>query len=257
MSNSFIDQVEVAYAQFNALKTLETSAPSRFEHTRFGDLVVTRDHTRPDSYYNRILGLTSDSLSDLDPAILWIQDGTATASNVRIDVETENDVGDTLGNLGFDNVDALIWLHVDPIAPLEGSDPAEPDSGQARLLTTADWPAQRQLLEGHGPIADAMWNEKRRYLCTDTFRWFGIFEGALLVSAASSWIRGDLAILGSAFTLPAWRGRGYQRRLLDIRRRMTPGQLLVDVAPDSASYRNCVRSGFIDLSHRQVWTREL
>lgn len=66
---------------------------------------------------------------------------------------------------------------------------------------------------------------------------------------------GSNAILGSAFTVPDWRGQGCELQLLHARRRLTPGTLFVDVAPDSTSYRNCVRAGFSDLQTRLVWTR--
>jgi hypothetical protein len=255
MNASVVNGFEVDYARFNALKTLETSAPSRFEHTLFGDLVVTRDLARPDSYYNRILGLGARPTPNLDRAISWIQDGAAPGSGVRVDVEAQNGAADTLRGLGFEHVDTLIWLHADPIGRVKESDLAKPDSGRARLLTTADWSVLRRLLEEHGPVADVIWRDKRKYLCTKSFRWFGIFEDDQLVSAASSWVTGSIAILGSAFTVPDWRGRGYQRQLLDTRRRVTPGRLFVDVAPESTSYRNCVLAGFIDFCHRQVWTR--
>ncbi|MGZ0178090.1 MAG: hypothetical protein ACKVIQ_14565 [Acidimicrobiales bacterium] len=109
------------------------------------------------------------------------------------------------------------------------------------------------MLDRHGPIADAACNDKRIHLCTDTFQWFGIFEDDHLVSAASRWVNSSIAISGRAFTVPARRGHGYQQQLLNARRRLTPGQLFVDVAPGSTSYRNCVRAGFMDLGHRQVW----
>jgi GNAT superfamily N-acetyltransferase len=256
-----INGFEVDYARFNALKTVATATPSAFEHIRLGGLYVTRDQARPDSYYNRILGLTTASDPGLSDALSWIHDGIDPGVSVRIDIEADTEVADTevadtVRQLGFQHVDTLIWLHADPIAPAEEADPAEPDLGRARLLTTADWPALRGLLERHGPIADAIWIDKRTHLCTDTFRWFGIFDGDWLVSAASSWITGSYAILGSAFTVPDWRGRGYQRQLLDTRRQLTPGRLFVDVAPESTSYRNCVQAGFVDLGFRQVWIRE-
>jgi hypothetical protein len=251
-----INRFEVDYARFNALKTVATATPSAFEHIRFGDLYVTRDQARSDSYYNRILGLTKASTPGLNDALSWIHDDTEPQSSVRVDVEAQSDVGDTLRHLGFQNVDTLIWLHAVSSAP--GQDPysGEPDSRRPRLLTTVDWPALRRLLEGHGPIADVVWNDKRIHFCTDTFRWFGIFDGHRLVSAASIWITGSDAILGSAFTVPDWRGQGCQLRLLHARRRLTPGTLFVDVAPDSTSYRNCVRAGFTDLDYRQIWIRQ-
>lgn len=251
-----INGFEVEYARFNALKTFATTSPSAFEHIRLGDLYITRDQARPDSYYNRILGPTTMSAPGLNYALSWIHDGTEPESSIRIDIEADNQVADTLRNLGFQHVDSLIWLRADPIGPGQDPDSGKPDSNRARLLTTADWPALRGLLEGHGPITDAIWNDRRIHLCTDTFRWFGIFEGDWLVSAASSWITGSSAILGSALTVPDRRGRGYQRQLLDARRRLTPGALFVDVAPESTSYRNCLRAGFTDLEFRQVWIRE-
>ena len=104
-----INGFEVDYARFNALKTVATTTPSAFEHIRFGDLHITRDQTRAESYYNRILGLTEASTAGLNDALSWIHDGTEPESSVRVDVGAQNNVGDTLRHLGFQNIDAPMW----------------------------------------------------------------------------------------------------------------------------------------------------
>jgi len=75
------------------------------------------------------------------------------------------------------------------------------------------------------------------------------------VSAASAWRHPQGTVLGSAFTHPSFRARGFHSQLLQARIEAIPGQLFVDCSPDTSSHRNCLRAGFIEYETRQVWVR--
>jgi len=245
---SIIDRIEVDHARFNALKTFSTNEPSLFEQTRFGDLIATRDPARPDSYYNRVLGLTADNAALLDQAMAWILGAARPGQRIRIDVNADTARLMQLVDRGFELVDALVWLRFDTDATRSGI-----GEGDCRSLTVHDRPELRRLLHAHGHIPDKIWQMKRMYLCTETFRWVGVFDHHQLVSAASTWVTTDAVVLGSAYTRPHWRGRGYQQQLLEARVRAAGAAAYVDVAPGSTSYRNCKRGGFEDFEHRQIW----
>ena len=250
-----IDEFEVAYARFNAQKTLLALDPSEFQQATFGTLTATQDRTRLDPYYNRILGVTTESLGDLQDAIAWIRLGTGRDQNIRIDVGSGVDSW-ALRDLGFRSDRSLVWLWASPTGDDQARDDTTAAGTQVRPLTPQDWDALKQLLEHHGPISGRRWREQRYRYCSDTFRWFGVFDGDQLVSAASAWTTGDVTIFGSALTLPAFRERGYHLHLLEERLRLTDGWAFVDVEPDTTSHRNCLRAGFDELEQREIWIRD-
>jgi GNAT superfamily N-acetyltransferase len=87
-------------------------------------------------------------------------------------------------------------------------------------------------------------------------RRFLVLAGGVPVAAAGMTIHQDVAVLGGASTLPAFRGRGAQSRLLRHRLRLAADAgcaLAVATArPDSVSAANLGRAGFRVL-RRSVW----
>ena len=245
-----LDEIEVDYARFNAAKTLGTLEPSGFEVERVGGLVATRDRARGDAYYNRILGVDVANADHVDAAVDWIRAGTGAEKPIRIDIATGTDpFGEARDDLV--RADTLVWLQHQSPSPLPAASPPT-----ARRLTSDDRPALRELLTWHGEIADDVWDAKQHYLCTADFRWFGVFDGKKLVSAASIWVHPQAAIFGSGFTVPHARGQGHHQRLLELRLIEVDALdtvALVDVEPRSQSHRNCLRYGFTELETREVW----
>lgn len=246
-----IDEIEIEYARFNAMKTVSSLAPSQFEDARMGGLDVTRDPARNDGYYNRILGLDIDTIPLVDDALSFIGSGP-----VRVDLASSSlQIEQELARRHFVRGESFVWLHATRKRTAATADDADLSSTVVELRPD-DAPALRTLLEVEGAIDDAIWRAKQDFLFCDAFRWFAIKRGPTLVAAASLWLAKHSAVFGSAFTLPEHRGAGHQRSLIHARSRATELQLLVDVEPDSTSHRNCKRSGFQQIEMRHSWIRE-
>ncbi len=248
-----LNNIEVAYAKFNADKTVSVLEPSAFEVQRFGSLVVTRDRTRPDAYYHRIVGLTSTSLGDLDAALAFL--GAAAA---RVDVTNAVDkfelIAAALNARGFVAGAQMAWLQ--QTAPDTGNDGAvAADSSDVIALTSADHLFVRAMLEREGAVTDEMWEAKRPFIFAPGMRWWGIAVEHVPVAVASAWTwsggTSPVSLFGSAGTVAAYRRRGFQRQLLHARLAALVGLCWVDVEAGSISHRNCLRAGFTD-SHVQT-----
>ncbi|MFG6503764.1 GNAT family N-acetyltransferase [Microbacterium sp. P05] len=91
-------------------------------------------------------------------------------------------------------------------------------------------------------------------------RVFGAWDGDLLIGAGAVHLLGEAASLNTGATLPSHRRRGVQGALISARVRAAAdaGCRLVSAetgsSPDSPSYRNLVRAGFVHLYDRQNWT---
>jgi GNAT superfamily N-acetyltransferase len=247
-----LDRLDLAYARFNALKTVSTVRDSRFTEHAVGPLTVTTDGARDGAYYNRVIGLTPGSIAFLDKALRLLSD----RPRVRVDVETGDvsRLAPVLRSIGFRLTAELAWLGADP-------EEAAPDTAptSVRRLTPDDLDAVRSLLELEGRIDDDIWDARRAHLGTETFRLFGLHAGKDLVAMATCWRSGEHAILGNAFTLPAHRGRGHQRALLAARlvdaRDLGLDFVATDVEPGTASHRNCRAVGLPEIRAQSVWER--
>jgi GNAT superfamily N-acetyltransferase len=86
---------------------------------------------------------------------------------------------------------------------------------------------------------------------------FQLLDGSGPIAAAAMTIHGEVAVLGGASTLPAYRGRGAQSRLLRHRLSVaaTEGCVLAvaTASAGSVSAANLRKAGF-ELHHRQAWT---
>ena len=249
--------LDIAYARFNAAKTVSDPRDSQFTTKTAGALTVTMDHARDGAYYNRVIGLAADTLADLDPALEHLQDCPA----VRIDVNEPVDasVAQALTRRGFSPGERLVWL----AAPAAGA-AADP---RVSRLGPAERDRVRAILELEGAIADDLWASRSPLLCTETFRFFAVEIDGALAALATTYIpdapsdrgQSDLAILGNAFTRPAYRGRGFQTALLATRRADAAAlgipTVVTDVEPGATSLRNCERSGFSQLGTQTLWIR--
>jgi len=246
LSSAELDAVEVAHARFNAQKTLTSALSSEFETRLFGSLTATRDQNRRDPYYNRVLGLGQGMESDLLAALSWIRE--VGGLDARVDVVRTRHLERLLVDNHFSYASTLAWLSHEADAPTLAATP-----GAVRELSSFDHSAIHTLLSDQHRVEGSAWERKRHYYCTNTFRWFGIFDGDVLASGASIWNEGSTNVLGSAYTLPSHRGLGNQQQLLAARVASCRGPVLVDVAPGSVSLRNCLRAGFREVEERQVW----
>ena len=242
-----LTRLDVEYARFNALKTVNDGRPSLFRVIPLGPLTVTRDPNRGDSYYQRVLGLTEESLPRLDDALEALRSAPA----VRLDVEesASETVRSALRERGFAPAHRLTWLV------------AEAESGETPAnvlrLSPGEVDRVRPLLELEGSIDPEIWTARREHHCTETFRTFAVESEGALVSMATTFAGEHGTVLGNAFTHPDHRGRGYQSDLLVARladaHSIGRDHVLTDVEPDTTSHRNAIRRGFRLLHEQAVW----
>jgi GNAT superfamily N-acetyltransferase len=116
---------------------------------------------------------------------------------------------------------------------------------------------RRVLLDGYGvagSAAELLAAEHRR----PEVRGFLAYEDATAVGAAAYTVHGEVAVLGGASTLPAFRGRGVQTGLLTHRLHAAAAEgcdlAVATAAPGSVSESNLERSGFSVLRCPR-WTR--
>jgi GNAT superfamily N-acetyltransferase len=92
----------------------------------------------------------------------------------------------------------------------------------------------------------------------DAYR-FMAFEGNTPIATGSLSVHGDVAILAGASTVPAARGRGAQRKLLEVRLAFAAslGCTLATMGalPGSRSQRNAEQSGFRIAYTRIKWAK--
>ncbi|WP_436493735.1 GNAT family N-acetyltransferase [Actinokineospora sp. HUAS TT18] len=90
-------------------------------------------------------------------------------------------------------------------------------------------------------------------------RRFLVIERGTPIAAAAMTIHGGVAVLGSASTLPAHRGKGAQSRLLQRRLQVAAragcGLAVATASPDSTSEANLRRAGFT-VHRRATWRRQ-
>lgn len=243
-------KLDVAYAGFNALKTLGDPRDSRFSVVDVGPLTVTSDRARTSTYYNRIVGLSPATLRWLDDALKLFDDADR---GPRIDVVIEDmDALDTpLRKRGFVAGDELLWLESGPsrITP----------SVPVRRLSPTDADRILPLLEHQGPVDPDLWQRRRHHHGTERFRAFVVEAEGEVVSMATTFVVDRGAILGNAYTREGSRGRGYQGALIAARladaTRLGLECVLTDVEPETVSARNCEKHGFTPNVHLCLWER--
>ena len=252
-----IPALDLAYARFNARKTVATAAPSEFRVERIGDAIATFDPAREDGYYQRVIGLGgSDAAVAREALARYGRDGA-----VRMDLR-----GDPEPELG----DALLAAGLLPAAPLlylgaelpRGGAPSRATDG---AVTVERWTNDRadeflDLLQHEvGPIAGEIREARRPFFGTDTFRVFVAAVDGERAGWATSFVAENAAFLGNAFTRPELRRRGAQGALVRARlrdaERMGVDCAITDVSPDTESARNAQRAGLRPIARFAVWER--
>ncbi|MCB0033493.1 MAG: GNAT family N-acetyltransferase [Anaerolineales bacterium] len=243
-----LQAVDVAYARYNARKTFSDARASQFVSQQVGPFVMTQDATRSDSYYNRILGVTRYNIGRLPQAISQF---SPLPHSLRVDVVAAEApvVEEQLHQLEFQQSETVLWLWAHPTE--------RPLSVAVQLLLPDQIDRLRPLFETKRPLDNSLWDARKRYLSTAELQTFVIEADGLLVAMASIFLRGETAVLGNAFTLPAYRGRGYQQALLQARLNDVYQRQInlawVDVEADTSSDRNCRRIGFKPFVEIEAW----
>lgn len=244
-----LTELDAEYARLNSVKTVGDARDSAFAIHKAGSLTVTVDENRVDSYYNRVLGLKPESLSSLDAALELL----SASPKVRIDSDlSDREVMESpLRARGFAPVAKLNWLSA---RPRVSSHPAV-----VIRLGPDERDRVREVLELRGAIDDDLWADRRSRLCTETFRAFAVESDNGIAAMATTFIGEHGAIFGNAFTRVEWRGRGFQRALLQARlndaANLGLDLVVTDVEPGTTSERNCQRAGFSLFCEQLIWER--
>ncbi|MEZ4335425.1 MAG: hypothetical protein R3B82_02260 [Sandaracinaceae bacterium] len=250
---SALEALDVAYARFNAERSLRARDPELLVH-EVGGLQVLVDASRPkDETYNRIVGLTKERLDALDEALAWF---VAVPPQVDVAVDRMDPlVSGALTERGLAPAQTLVWLWGEPAslahAPVEGVEVRRLVGEPERLLdligTTAPEPFSALVREKRAP-----------HYCTDTFRAYLATVDGADAGWATLWCHEGRGILGNAYVRGPFRRRGVHRALHAARARDAAAigleWVVVDVLPEGASHRNALRAG-MQRRTSYVWWR--
>ena len=255
MAHPRLTDLDLAYARFNAARTLGDARPSAFRVEHVGDLVVTIDPARKATYSNRVLGLGAETLDDLDTVLARYE---AAGTTPRLDVAAENmnrALNDALTARGFHRASALAYLAAEPGALDLRAVPGAPIVRWAHDRVDAFL----DLLALDRPISAEIRDLRRAYYCTDGFRTYVAEPDGEPAAWATLFVHADMGLLGNAMTRKPFRGRGLHRALLQARlrdaARLGLTWVVSDVEPDTTSMRNCERAGLELLTTHTIWER--
>lgn len=158
---------------------------------------------------------------------------------------------DALAALGFERV-AEEDLMVRPTEALEAEvEVVDDPEAWARVLSMAFFGEWNELGRSIGHVMQGIEGSLS----------IGIWEGADLVAAGQMMVVCGAALLSGDATLPEWRGRGLQQRLIRGRVAIAWEQgaewAHCEVLPASTSQRNYERCGFVKAYHRVHYVRPL
>lgn len=107
---------------------------------------------------------------------------------------------------------------------------------------------------------EQVWQAKRKYYCTQTFRCYVAFINNAPCAWATTFLDGNLATLANAYTQEQYRNQGCQTALLQARivDAFESGiqYLLTDVLINTPSRRNCKSAGFSTINLCDVWEKQ-
>lgn len=249
-----IERLDVAYALFNAERSLRLEDP-QITMTEGAGLTVLRDPSRPaDETYNRVVGLDEDSIDALDEALDFFDDDPP-----QVDVPVDRmspRVCEALRQRDLAPARAISWLWNDPAEmctePIEGIDVRRlREHGQGLLM---------DLLGRQGaPVPPEVREKRQQYYCTDRFRAYIARVDGQPVGWATLFVHEGVGILGNAATLTEFRGRGVQSALFRARAAdavdIALAWVTVDVEPGSVSHRNAFRAGMVPRTSAVWWRR--
>lgn len=248
---------ELQYGLFNAFRT-----------TKDDDALITIatneafasifDSSRPGScHFNRAVCRHASSLDLPNLKLL-----PPAAIGLEVPPSSLNEHGSkNLLTLGFRPAYSLCYLGADPdLAPaIMASFAAEGNSVSRLSNEQTDEFFDLLQLEGVDFPAEKR-DRKRNFYCTDEFVAFvGKDKSGRSCAWATLYLNNGTGYLGNAFTLPDYRGRGFQAALLGVRMQYAKAAgasvVYTDVKHESQSQRNCERAGMRTVSINTIWTK--
>jgi len=252
-SLSSLEALDVAYARFNAVRSLRPHDPE-LRVTENEGMTVLHDPSRPqDETYNRVVGLTQAHLPLLAEVLTSFGEVTAQV-DVPVDRMTP-EVCDALSEHRLRPVQSVVWLWADPAA----MDHAQVEGVSVRRLEGEAGLLLDLIGSISTPIGDEVRAQRAGFYCTQTFRAYLASVDSEPAGWATLWVDRGVGILGNADTLPEFRRRGVQSALYRARARdaatLELPWVVTDVAPETSSHRNALRAG-MQRRTTNVWWRQ-
>ncbi len=214
------------------------------EH-RFGSVVAFRDAGKPRSdYYNRVLGLTEQSLDTLSDVASFYAEAKLDHTLSLPPHRHISRVRAALESAGYRQVgaDSVLFLRVSGERAHELV-----DSVSVRLVEGADLATLFDLM-GQAGQRLATQEEFLSAYRSSSMQFFIASVGDVPAGWASMYACGDIAWLNNAYTLEPMRHRGCHRALLRARIAASAkagcALVITDTLPGSASHRNTLAAGF-------------
>lgn len=253
MTSKKFENIEIKHTEFNAQRTLRTSNPSLFVASKLGQLMLLKDANVP--FANQILRLNQQSILNLNDALeIYECMSMSPYLEVKHDDLTD-DLKQHLHHLKFEIVETLNFLSIH----CQDIHPATPQIKVKRLLPQ-DADMFLTLLKTSGmQCDDDIWQLKKHLYCTERFRCYIAKIDGHPRALATTFIEGQQGLLANAFTQAKFQNMGCQTALLTIRmqdaKNLGLTELIVDVVPNTASERNCLKLGFKPLETRYIWQK--
>ncbi len=248
-----IEALDVAYARFNAQRSLRARDPELVVRD-VGELRVLTDPSRPrDETSNRVVGLTLARAGALDDALALFGE-VPRQVDVAVDRMDPRLCG-ALTERGLAPAQALCWLWADPRAmdhgAVEGVEVRRLDGDPDVFL---DWIGA----SAPEPLSPLVRAKRARHYCTDTFRAYVASVDGEVAGRATTWCHEGAGVFANAYVHHSHRRRGVHRALFAARARDAAGLglawVVTDVLPETASHRNALRAG-MERRTSYVWWR--
>jgi len=249
--------VDRSFTEFNDRRSFDKQNTA-IEHLRLGGATALRDGSDEPGYYNRVFHFGESDLAHL-PALAAFYHAVGCRPTISLTSDRCSPaLMRALGEQGYSQV-SLRHVFAMPCgsrepqgdAPLHGIRRAEPSDLEA--LISIWWAEETDELPSAALIARCAAAQFE-----PEFPIYLIECDGRAVSMASFYMADGVAWLGNASTLRSYRGRGFQRALLEHRldetRRMGCEWALSDADFGSTSHRNILRVGmelaYVDMSLR-------
>lgn len=246
-----LEDTYIEYSRFNAKRSLGFEEESNFHTERRGKSVALIDPSRPaPSFSNRIFGFAPEDAGRLPDLLSLYGNGLP-----QIDLEPEEIDEPAVGALmsrSYRPWISLTYLKATP-RPFPESEiqierwgPEKADDFVGLLNRTMD-----------EPFSEDIWNLRRKYYCTDSFRTFVAYLGGEPCAWATLFVHGNAGVLANAYTFENARRRGCHTALLNHRlsdaAKLGLANVFTDVVPETDSHQNCRRAGFEHVTTNTLW----
>lgn len=246
----------VAYARFNAGRSLGTVRDSLFTRDLVDGVERFRDAHRPGWPCNRIF----PEHPLVDTQLTKLQDSYAELGvSMFVEIGDEAcspEMREAMDSLGLQRLWELQYLAQD-LRSEEGIE----TSNEVEVVR---WGPDRrddfrELLGTSGVrCEDEIWTLRREQYCTDRFRIYVAFSEGEPCAWGTLFHDGARGYLANAYTQEGFRNRGCQSTLLDARlrdaRKLGLSWVGTDVEVGTGSERNCRRAGFVSQERVSIWS---